>query len=131
MAITTFSQRSIDEKFELTYGVGYTYKSGNENVAVVSNSGVVTAISEGTVTITVIDEEKNTYQLKMTVSNQSIRGDCNDDGSFDVADVVLLQKWLLAVPDTHLANWKAADMCEDNRLDVFDLCMMKRLLMED
>ena len=121
----------IDEKFELTYGVGYTYKSGNENVAVVSNSGVVTAISEGTVTITVIDEEKNTYQLKMTVSNQSIRGDCNDDGSFDVADVVLLQKWLLAVPDTHLANWKAADMCEDNRLDVFDLCMMKRLLMED
>ena len=55
-------------------------------------------------------------------------GDVNDDGAFNVSDVVLLQKWLLAVPDTHLANWKAADFCEDNKLDVFDLTLMKRSL---
>lgn len=55
-------------------------------------------------------------------------GDVNADGAFDIADVVLLQKWLLAVPDTHLAGWKAADLCEDDRLDVFDLCLMKREL---
>ena len=55
-------------------------------------------------------------------------GDVNADGKFDIADVVLLQKWLLAVPDTKLADWKAADLCEDNRLDVFDLCLMKRKL---
>ena len=58
----------------------------------------------------------------------SIKGDVNADGEFDVADVVLLQKWLLAVPDTHLENWQAADLCKDNRLDVFDLCLMKREL---
>ena len=58
----------------------------------------------------------------------SIKGDVNADGVFDVADVVLLQKWLLAVPDTHLENWQAADLCKDNRLDVFDLCLMKREL---
>ena len=46
-----------------------------------------------------------------------------------VADVVLLQKWLLAVPNTDLPNWKAADLCEDDKLDVFDLCMMKRALL--
>ena len=57
-----------------------------------------------------------------------IMGDVNDDGSFGVSDVVLLQRWLLAVPDTHLANWKAADFCEDNKLDVFDLTLMKRTL---
>lgn len=56
-------------------------------------------------------------------------GDCNDDGAFSIADVVLLQKWLLAVPNVTLPNWKAADLCEDGRLDVFDLCMMKRLLL--
>lgn len=28
-------------------------------------------------------------------------------------------------------NWKAADLCEDDRLDVFDLCMMKRMLVEN
>ena len=52
----------------------------------------------------------------------------NADGKFNIVDVVLLQKWLLAVPDTHLANWEAGDLCEDNRLNVFDLCLMKREL---
>lgn len=58
----------------------------------------------------------------------NVEGDCNNDGKFNVSDVVLLQKWLLAVPGTHFANWKTADMCEDDSLDVFDLCMMKRKL---
>ena len=66
------------------------------------------------------------YRLKANISG--IMGDVNNDGAFNVSDVVLLQKWLLAVPDTHLANWKAADFCEDNKLDVFDLCLMKRAL---
>lgn len=60
-----------------------------------------------------------------------IYGDVNNDGKFNVSDVVLLQKWLLAVPNTKLANWKAADLCEDDRLDVFDLCLMKRMLVEN
>lgn len=63
-------------------------------------------------------------------TESALRGDINADGYFDVADVVLLQKWLLAVPDTHLADWKAGDLCEDDRLDVFDLCLMKRLLVD-
>lgn len=57
-----------------------------------------------------------------------ISGDVNADGSFDTEDVVLLQKWLLAVPDTDLADWKAADFSKDEILDVFDLCLMKRAL---
>lgn len=59
---------------------------------------------------------------------EKVAGDVNADGQFNIADAVLLQKWLLAAPDIDLADWKAADLCEDNRLDVFDLCMMKRLL---
>lgn len=59
---------------------------------------------------------------------QIIEGNVNSDNSFTVVDVVLLQKWLLAAPDTNLANWKAADPCEDGKLDVFDLCLMKRKL---
>ncbi len=58
------------------------------------------------------------------------QGDVNMDGSFNVADVVLLQKWLLAVPDVKLAYWKSADLCKDDRLNVFDLCLMKRMLIE-
>jgi len=59
-----------------------------------------------------------------------LMGDVNADGSFNVADVVLLQKWLLAVPNTDLANWKAADFYDDQILNVFDLCLMKRALIE-
>ena len=40
--------------------------------------------------------------------------------------VIALQKWLLAVPDTDLADWNSGDLCEDERLDVSDLCLMKR-----
>lgn len=68
------------------------------------------------------------YRLKANISG--IMGDVNNDGSFNISDVVLLQKWLLAVPDTYLSNWKAADFCEDNKLNVFDLCLMKRALIE-
>ena len=57
-----------------------------------------------------------------------IMGDVNDDGVFSVSDVVLLQKWLLAVPNTHLENWRAANFCDDDRLDVFDLTLMKRAM---
>ena len=66
--------------------------------------------------------------LTIVEADTFVMGDVNADGSFNVSDVVLLQKWLLAVPDMHLANWKAADFCEDERLDVFDLCLMKREL---
>ena len=99
---------------------------------------VVSARSDGEVTITA--NEKEEYEL--IVENGIFRyrfepdiqpylmGDVNNDGEFNVADVVLLQKWLLAVPDTHLANWKAVDFCNDNVLNVFDLCLMKRELIQ-
>lgn len=62
-------------------------------------------------------------------SKESVRGDVNADGELNVSDLVLLQKWLLAVPDTKLADWKAADLCKDDRLDVFDLCLMRKALL--
>ena len=58
-----------------------------------------------------------------------IRGDVNADGVFNTADAVLLQKWLLAVPDTELVRSNAADLLADGRLDAADLTLMKRLLL--
>ncbi len=80
-----------------------------------------------------------TYEFKYEISTNRLSiypankadaclGDCNSDGSFTIADVILLQKWLLTVPNTRLADWKAADLCEDDRLDAFDLVIMKRML---
>lgn len=58
-----------------------------------------------------------------------ISGDVNADGKFNIADAVALQNWLLN-DGTSLADWKAADLCEDGKLDVFDLCLMRRLLLQ-
>ena len=55
-------------------------------------------------------------------------GDVNFDGKFSISDLVSFQKWLLGAPDTTLADWKAADFCNDGRLDVFDLILMRQEL---
>ena len=78
-----------------------------------------------------IKNDEGRFDLSAPEMSVSIKGDINADGSFNIADVVLLQKWLLAVPDTHLADWKAADFCNDDRLDVFDLCLMRRALLAE
>lgn len=89
-----------------------------------------TTIESSSTTQTTIATEATTSTTETTEPN-FLLGDCNGDGNFGVSDVVLLQKWLLAVPDVHFADWKAADFCDDDKLDVFDLCLMKRALIED
>lgn len=64
-------------------------------------------------------------------SDTFLAGDVNADGSFNVSDLVLMQKWLLAVPDTELKISKAGDLCEDGILDVFDLCVMRKNLIKE
>ena len=54
-----------------------------------------------------------------------IRGDVDANGVFDLRDIVLMQRWLLAVPETRLADWEAGDLYEDTVLDGFDLAQMK------
>ena len=62
-------------------------------------------------------------------SNQFLsKGDCNADGSFNIADVVLLQKWLLAVPVAELKDWRSCDLDRNSKLNAMDLCLMKREL---
>uniref|UniRef100_UPI0025D78AB0 dockerin type I repeat-containing protein n=1 Tax=uncultured Ruminococcus sp. TaxID=165186 RepID=UPI0025D78AB0 len=56
-------------------------------------------------------------------------GDINCDGTVSIADLVSLQNFLLGRTKT-LGNWKNADLCKDDRLDVFDMVLMRRLLIE-
>ncbi|MBD5143028.1 MAG: DUF4832 domain-containing protein [Ruminococcus sp.] len=63
------------------------------------------------------------------VSDSNINGDINGDGVFDVSDVIVLKKWLLANSDTTLANWQAGDFNQDNMLNIFDWCLMKNALL--
>lgn len=109
---------------------GLSYVSHNTDVAVVSRDGLITAVGEGVVVISVYNADG--YEVLMIVTvipvSDYTEGDVDGNGIFDIEDVKLLQRWLLADPDAHLRNWKAGDLCEDDRLDVFDLCMMKKIL---
>lgn len=62
------------------------------------------------------------------VGAAAVIGDVNKDGSFSVADAVMLQKWLLNVTDATLTDWESADLCVDGIIDIFDFCKMRELL---
>ena len=91
----------------------------------------------GGIMIWELTQDAKGEQSLLKVINDTIRndtfiaGDVNADGSFNVSDLVLMQKWLLAVPDTELNDWKAGDLCEDGILDVFDLCVMRKKLIKE
>lgn len=69
--------------------------------------------------------------LAVVETSDSLKGDVTLDGQVNIADSVLFQRWLLAIPDTHLPYWQNADMNDDNRLDGFDLCLLKRKLLDN
>ena len=69
----------------------------------------------------------NYIVLAMT-DKETIKGDANADGAFDTADAVMLQKWLVGKGD--LTDWKASDLYEDDTINVFDLCLMKKMIKE-
>jgi len=58
-------------------------------------------------------------------------GDINADGRVDIADAVLLAKWLTAVPDTVLPDWEAGDLNGDGKLTAVDLTLLKRILLSE
>ena len=76
------------------------------------------------------EEISDTASFAVSYGAPVVKGDVNSDNELNIADAVLLQKWLLAFPDTNLPDWNRADLYRDGRLDVFDLCLMKRALIE-
>lgn len=70
----------------------------------------------------------NTVSFSVTYGAPVVKGDINSDGELNIADAVILQKWLLAVPDTKLTDWNRADLCRDGILNAFDLCLLKKEL---
>lgn len=90
---------------------------------------MVTAVGEGSAIISVINSDGDAAQLKLTVVKPDSIGDCNDDGVFDIADMVVLQKWLMS-NDEFITNWEAADIDGDGILDIYDFCMMRKRIVQ-
>ena len=69
------------------------------------------------------------FSINYPYGNDNLLGDCNLDGAVTVADAVMLQKWL-SCKDNQLSCWRNADICKDNKINIFDLILLKRMLME-
>ena len=120
----TISELSRDYTYELRYIDKYHGESSEEYKYEVS-------LEKGKRFFSFADDSElscDVYLKKHRLGEPFLLGDVNSDKALNVADVVTLQKWLLGKPNTVLMNWKAADLCNDGRLDVFDLCLMKSKL---
>lgn len=105
-----------------------TYSSSDRSIAIVSSNGVITALNDGEATISVFNSNYDVAQIKVTVRSVT-SGDVNGDNVLSIADAVMLQKYLLG--SGTLTNWKNADLCKDDRIDVFDMVLMRKLLIEN
>lgn len=102
-------------------------------------SGVTIEAQEYTFKITTDDGNGGTFSEDFTVTfsaagNARLRGDLNNDGSVDVADLVFLQKYLNGVTDqVNIAAVDttfnaAADLNQDGSIDVADLVFLQKHL---
>lgn len=69
------------------------------------------------------------YKLPYQITEpETVKGDVNADGKFDISDIVMMQKWILG--NGNLIDWKAGDLCEDDVIDVFDIILMRKALIQ-
>ena len=79
--------------------------------------------------VAVYRQALNKSEIMQLFGGQTIPGDVNADGKCDIADAVLLQKYLLTI-ETMLPNWNAGDMDGNGKLNAKDLTLLKHLLMK-
>ena len=80
-----------------------------------------------------VEEPQLTYSGSEAVDNtdpgvSGIRGDVNADGQFSIADLVMMQKFLIR--GGTLTDWQQGDLYEDGVIDAKDLVLMRRMLSE-
>ena len=109
-----YSDYPVTLKAEPAYGSRFAYWETSTGEKITSD----TVELKDRMTVTAVYEDSDV-----------VIGDANADGIFNSTDAVLFQKWLLNIAGVELADSGAADVCRDNKLNVFDLSAMKKKLL--
>ena len=89
------------------------------------------ATTEATTTVTTVTTPAATTAVTTTVTEpapQNTKGDADNNGSVNTADIVALIQHLVGKTDISGDGFKNADMNSDNKLSVIDLIMLKNAL---
>ena len=78
----------------------------------------VTAASTSPMTMTSTD-------ILIKGDKEPVKGDVNGDSDFTIADLVAMQQFLLG--SGQLKDWQAGDLCENGRIEVYDLILMREM----
>lgn len=126
---------NIGDKSKITAsGQGtISYSSSNNDVATVNSSGVVTGISAGTATITVTAAGNSNYNsasktITIFVKKSYMMGDINLDGTVNIDDVTLIQKYIANISELDSEQLKAADVTGDNDVSIDDVTAIQKYL---
>ena len=68
----------------------------------------------------------NIAEIEIYGTPEVIKGDVNSDGAVDTADIVMLQRYLFG-KITEI-NMSAADLCRDDKLNGYDMILLRRLV---
>ncbi len=88
---------------------------------------VTEPITEAPTTEPVTEPVTEAPTIEPTTEPVDVKGDVNGDGKFTVADVVMLQNWFAA--ENEVTVWEKGDLDENNIVNVFDVILMRRLLL--
>ncbi len=143
---TNFTGDSVDIAIDADSGYQISVESeAPATIAVVQENAAYNSVNNGAVYTaqpgnTTIDIAPDTPAAETPVTDNSGKaiepdkvwnlGDVNGDRSANIADAVVLQRWLLNKPDSDLTEWTAADIYEDGKLNVYDLTLLKQLITE-
>lgn len=88
------------------------FKSG-EDVTLGANGQSAYCVNYGVIVTEQKTEEKTIYDL-------------NGDDTENIEDIILLQRYLVKYENFETAQFKTADVNKDGKVNVFDLCILKR-----
>lgn len=121
----------------LTYAenLKYQWLFNNEPIdGAVHGDYIVTAKSPGTYSVQMTTEMGTIRAVDIfevvDVFEPVIRGDINLDGTFSIADIVLMQGYLLCLAEIDQQQFQRADVNADAQLNAFDLVLMRQMLIE-
>ncbi|MBQ6213020.1 MAG: hypothetical protein IJJ57_09060, partial [Ruminococcus sp.] len=89
-------------------------KAGNNTIKLYNNSGNGPSID----------------RIAVAIPVEGIAGDVNLDGAFNVADLVLMQKYILGIETFNKEQFGIADMNSDGAVNSFDLISCRRALLK-